>query len=74
MSRKIIVAGSTNIDVFLSAERLPLAGETIIGHSLKLLPGGKGANQAVASARLRAQTIFLSKLGADLRDARQDII
>lgn len=42
-----------------------MPGETIIGHSLKILPGGKGANQAIAAARLGARTIFLSKLGTD---------
>jgi ribokinase len=65
VARKIIVAGSTNIDILLSAERLPMPGETIIGHSLQILPGGKGANQAVAAARLGARTIFLSRLGTD---------
>ena len=53
MSKNIIVIGSCNTDMVIKADRLPVPGETIIGGSFMMNPGGKGANQAVAAARLK---------------------
>lgn len=62
---KIIVAGSLNMDLVVQATRLPLGGETIMGHGFSEIPGGKGANQAVAMARLGAEVTMIGKVGAD---------
>ena len=51
---KLAVVGSINIDQTVIAERIPHKGETLPGHDLQFIPGGKGANQAVAMARLGA--------------------
>lgn len=63
--RKILVAGSINMDVVATSERHPRPGETVSGRELHFFPGGKGANQAVAAARLGAQTFIIGKLGND---------
>ncbi len=55
MSAEILVIGSLNMDLVVSADRRPKVGETILGNSFSTYPGGKGANQAVAAARLGAQ-------------------
>ncbi|MDR1742631.1 MAG: ribokinase [Dysgonamonadaceae bacterium] len=65
MSR-IIVVGSSNTDMVIKAERLPVPGETIIGGEFLMNPGGKGANQAVAIARLGGDVSFITKTGNDL--------
>jgi ribokinase len=52
MSPSIVVIGSLNMDFVLSVERLPLPGETILGHGFRMVPGGKGANQAHVAAKL----------------------
>src|SRR5580704_10032141 len=52
MSASIVVIGSLNMDFVFSVERLPLPGETILGRSFQTVPGGKGANQAFAAAKL----------------------
>lgn len=62
---KILVAGSLNMDLVVQASRLPLGGETIMGHGFSEIPGGKGANQAVAMARLGADVTMVGKVGAD---------
>src|ERR1041384_6566369 len=62
---KILVAGSINMDVVATAARHPLPGETVAGKDLHFLPGGKGANQAVAAAKLGAITYLIGKLGND---------
>ena len=49
---KILVAGSLNMDLRFSMERMPLEGETVLGDGLLYNPGGKGANQAAAAAKL----------------------
>ena len=62
---KVIVAGSINVDLVVTADRFPRPGETLIGHSFARHPGGKGANQAIASARMGARTIMIGTVGAD---------
>lgn len=63
---KIVVIGSCNTDMVVKANRLPVPGETILGGSFYMNPGGKGANQAIAAARLGADVTFISKIGYDL--------
>ncbi len=67
MSRapKIVVVGSSNIDLVCRSSRLPKPGETLIGSSFETVSGGKGANQAVAAARLGADVWFVGRVGAD---------
>lgn len=62
---KISVVGSINMDMDIISERIPLKGETIKGTEIKYIPGGKGANQAVAMARLGAEVSFYGCLGDD---------
>lgn len=67
--RKIVVIGSTNTDMVISAHKLPAPGETICGGRFMMNPGGKGANQAVAVARLSSEKnkcVFVAKLGDDV--------
>ncbi|MDY3964220.1 MAG: ribokinase [Candidatus Cryptobacteroides sp.] len=63
---KILVIGSCNTDMVVRAERLPAPGETILGGTFIMNPGGKGANQAIAASRLGAEVTFISKIGYDL--------
>lgn len=65
MSKKIVVIGSCNTDMVINLERLPLPGETLIGGKFFMNPGGKGANQAVAAARLGGKVEFVAKVGND---------
>lgn len=65
MKQKIVVIGSCNTDMVVSMERLPLPGETLIGGDFFMNPGGKGANQAVAAARLNGEVSFVAKVGGD---------
>lgn len=70
----IVVLGSTNMDMVISGAKIPVPGETVCGGSFMMNPGGKGANQAVAVARLSAQRgrcLFIAKVGDDVfgRDA-----
>ncbi len=62
---KIVVVGSSNTDLVISAQHFPQPGETIIGHGFMSNQGGKGANQAVAAARLGGCVSFVAKLGMD---------
>ena len=62
---RIAVIGSLNMDVVVEAPRQPKMGETISGDHVHFIPGGKGANQAVACARLGAQTSMIGSLGRD---------
>jgi ribokinase len=61
----IALVGSINLDVVVGVERHPAPGETVIGGDRQELPGGKGANQAVAAARLGAVVAFVGRVGAD---------
>ena len=65
MNRKIVVIGSANTDMVINMERLPLPGETLLGGRFFMNPGGKGANQAVAAARLGGKVNFIAKVGND---------
>ncbi|NLC34029.1 MAG: ribokinase [Erysipelothrix sp.] len=64
--KNILVVGSINNDITLHMENLPLPGETVIAHDLKTSLGGKGANQAVAAARMGAPVHFIGAIGNDL--------
>jgi ribokinase len=64
-SCRICVVGSANVDLTFRTPRLPQAGETLAGHSLHIGMGGKGANQAVAAARLGAEVTFVARVGND---------
>jgi ribokinase len=61
----LLVVGSANADLVIGVERRPGAGETVLGGDLTVHPGGKGANQAVAAARLGARTALLARVGDD---------
>jgi len=62
---KIVVVGSSNTDMVVKSRRIPAPGETVTGGSFVQAPGGKGANQAVAAARLGADVTFVARLGID---------
>lgn len=63
--KKIIVLGSINMDLVVGAERAPEGGETLFGSSFQTIPGGKGANQAVATARLGGEVAMIARVGDD---------
>jgi ribokinase len=62
---RVFIAGSINMDVVATAIRHPKIGETVAGNAVHYFPGGKGANQAVAAAKLGASTALIGRLGAD---------
>ncbi|HKG69533.1 MAG TPA: PfkB family carbohydrate kinase, partial [Segetibacter sp.] len=66
MKSSIVVVGSSNTDMVIKAGHLPAPGETILGGTFFMTQGGKGANQAVAAARLSGQVTFIAKIGADV--------
>lgn len=79
---RIAVLGSANMDLVVTVDRAPQRGETVPGHSLHTVPGGKGANQALAAARAGGTVTFLGAVGDDehgrritnlLRDAGIDV-
>src|SRR5437763_6531863 len=81
MSSDVLVVGSTNADLFVSVDRRPGSGETVLGGDTEVLPGGKGANTAVAAGRLGAEVALVGAVGDDsygrllldsLRDADVD--
>ena len=61
----IVVIGSSNTDMTIKTSRLPRPGETVLGGDFFMLQGGKGANQAVAVARLGGEISFICKVGND---------
>lgn len=63
---RIIVIGSSNTDMVIKSRKLPVPGETILGGTFLMNPGGKGANQAVAAARLNGNVTFVAKTGNDV--------
>jgi ribokinase len=63
---RIVVVGSVNTDMVVQGERIPAPGETVTGGRFVMVPGGKGANQAVAAARLGAEVILVAKVGDDV--------
>lgn len=68
-TKKIVVLGSTNTDMVITGKKIPVPGETILGGHFLLNPGGKGANQAVAVARLsekKGACSFIAKVGDDV--------
>lgn len=65
-TKKIVVVGSSNTDMVIKADRLPVPGETVLGGTFFMNPGGKGANQAVAIARLGGEVTFVTKIGDDV--------
>ena len=63
--KKCAVIGSINMDMVLSVPRFPAAGETLTGGNFQTVPGGKGANQAVALGRLGATVRMAGRVGDD---------
>ena len=64
--KKIAVIGSSNTDMVIKSDRIPVPGETVLGGNFFMNPGGKGANQAVAAARMDGNVTFIAKVGNDL--------
>lgn len=64
-SAEIVVVGSANLDLVVDVETIPVAGETVLGGDLRRVPGGKGANQAVAAARLGRRVAMVGRVGDD---------
>jgi len=65
MAKPIVVVGSINLDLVAATPHIPRAGETVAASSFQTFPGGKGANQAVAAARLGGRVSMIGKLGSD---------
>ncbi|WP_090382979.1 ribokinase [Dyadobacter sp. SG02] len=66
MKQKVLVIGSSNTDMVVKTEHFPKPGETVLGGTFLMNPGGKGANQAVAAARLGADVRFVARTGNDI--------
>jgi ribokinase len=62
---RVVVVGSANMDLVATAPTLPRPGETVLGHDFTQVPGGKGANQAIAAARAGASVQFIGAIGSD---------
>jgi ribokinase len=69
---RVLVVGSANMDMVVSTRRFPRPGETILADAFAMFPGGKGANQAVAAAKLGARVHFIAKMGRD--SFREDLL
>src|SRR6202167_3806233 len=65
MQKPIVVVGSINLDLVVESDRIPQVGETIIGNTFNTLHGGKGANQAVAAAKLGYPVSMVGNVGDD---------
>ena len=63
--KPIVIVGSINTDLVSTTKRIPAVGETVIGNDFHIHPGGKGANQAVAVARLGYPVLLIGCLGND---------
>lgn len=63
---RIVVVGSSNIDMVVKTDRIPGAGETLLGGDFVMVPGGKGANQAVCAAKLGADVKLIARVGEDV--------
>ena len=63
---KIVVVGSSNTDMVVKSERIPRGGETVLGGEFVMVPGGKGANQAVCAAKLGADVRLVARIGDDV--------
>ncbi len=63
---RIVVVGSSNTDMVVATERIPAPGETVMGGDFAMVGGGKGANQAIAAARLGADVTFVARIGSDV--------
>ena len=61
----VVVVGSLNLDLIVNVDALPGRGETVVGTSVQLLPGGKGANQAAAAAALSSSVAMIGRVGDD---------
>src|SRR6185437_431477 len=66
MSKPLVVVGSINLDLVVTADHIPRPGETIIGSRFQTFYGGKGANQAVAAARIGYPTYMIGNVGDDV--------
>lgn len=64
--KPILIVGSSNTDMVIKTDKFPLPGETILGGTFIMNAGGKGANQAVAAARLGGKITFVGKIGNDM--------
>lgn len=62
----VVVVGSANMDMVVSTDHFPAPGETVLGKNFGMYPGGKGANQAVCSAKLGSRTYFIGRMGVDV--------
>ena len=69
MAKHLLVVGSANADLYVEIPRLPVPGETLPGTNAAVRPGGKGANQAAAAARLGHPTLMLGRVGDDASGA-----
>ena len=67
---RIVVVGSTNTDLVVSVPHIPAPGETVLGGAMQMVAGGKGANQAVAAARLGGEVTFVARVGDDAFGAK----
>ncbi len=68
--KPIVVVGSSNMDLVCKSPQIPVIGQTLLGTDFFMVPGGKGANQAVAAAKLGANVIFVARLGQDIYAAK----
>lgn len=62
---KVVVIGSINVDMVFTSDKRPKAGETVLGNTFSMIPGGKGANQAVSAAKLGGETYMIGCVGED---------
>ena len=70
MNGRVVVVGSINVDLVVTADRLPAPGETVLGGRFSVHDGGKGANQAVAAARAGARVAIVGAIGSDANGTR----